>query len=112
MFLACARCPRPFRLRRCRQAISFQGGTALHEAARQHRKEIIELLISKGADVNAQSNDDFFGITPVDSAYKGYGSKKGRITPPKTLEKKRKEIADLLRKHGGKTGAELKAEGK
>ena len=92
--------------------ISFQGGTALHEAARQHRKEIIELLISKGADVNAQSNDDFFGITPVDSAYKGYGSKKGRITPPKTLEKKRKEIADLLRKHGGKTGAELKAEGK
>ena len=23
-----------------------------------------------------------------------------------------KEIADLLRKHGGKTGAELKAEGK
>jgi hypothetical protein len=30
----------------------------------------------------------------------------------KSEEDRSKKIADLLRKHGGKTGAELKAEGK
>ncbi|MAE31110.1 MAG: hypothetical protein CMO43_05890, partial [Verrucomicrobiales bacterium] len=44
-------------------------------------KEIAELLISKGADVNAI---DLNGMTPIDLADG--------------------EIADLLRKHGGKTG--------
>ena len=53
------------------------------------RKEMIELLIGNGADVNAM---DMRGRTPLDSA--------------------EEETADLLRKHGGKTGAELKAEGK
>ena len=62
-------------------------------AANGH-KEIVELLIANGADVNAKHN--MFG-TLLDH----------------TIRKKRTdEIADLLRKHGGKTGEELKAEGK
>ena len=60
--------------------------TALHLAK---TLEIAELLISKGADVNAETD---IGITPLDLAHG--------------------EIADLLRKHGGKTGEELKAAGK
>ena len=56
-------------------------------------KEIVELLIAEGADVNANAND---GKTPLDSA----------------IRYDRPELADLLRKHGGKTAKELKAEGK
>ena len=73
------------------------GWTPLHYAAYGGHKEIAELLIANGADVNAKSeskNGLFKGRTPLDSAeYKT-------------------EIADLLRKHGGKTAKELKAEGK
>ncbi len=66
------------------------GWTPLHEAASEGHKTIVELLITEGANVNAKDQD---GETPIDAAAKP-------------------EIADLLRKHGGKTGAELKAEGK
>ena len=69
------------------------GDTSLQVAAYQGHKEIAELLIAKGADVNAKGNN---GETPLDLA----------------ILVGRDEIADLLRKHGGKTGAELKAEGK
>ena len=62
--------------------------TPLHEAASWGQKGNIELLIANGANVNAK---DEAGKTPLDSATS--------------------EIADLLRKHGGKTGEELKAEG-
>jgi ankyrin repeat protein len=57
------------------------------------RKEIVELLITNGADVNAKDAD---GFTPLDTA----------------INSQHTEIADLLRKHGGKTGEELKAEDK
>ena len=57
------------------------------------RKVIVELLIAEGAHVNAKDED---GKTPLDA----------------TSVYSKKETADLLRKHGGKTGAELKAEGK
>ena len=93
--------------------VSFLGTTALHEAAYIHRKEIVALLIANGADINAKSNDDFKGVTPIDFANKGIGPRlRGRILSPSVLEKNRAEITDLLRKHGGKTGEELKAEGK
>jgi len=68
------------------------GTTPLHCAADRGYKEIAELLITEGADVNVK---DFYG-TPLDWA----------------IDFKRTETADLLRKHGGKTAAELKAEGK
>ena len=66
------------------------GITPLHWAAWRGRKEIVELLIANGADVNAK---EIGGDTPLDDVL---------------LDK---ETADLLRKHGGKTGEELKAEG-
>jgi len=69
------------------------GDTPLHSAAGHGHKEIAELLLAEGADVNAKEKN---GTTPLDSA--------ARFKHPET--------ADLLRKHGGKTGEELKAEGK
>ncbi len=70
-----------------------EGWTLLYTATFWQHKEIVERLIAAGADVNAS---DHLGITPLDLA----------VRNDKT------ETADLLRKHGGKTGEELKAEGK
>jgi len=69
--------------------------TPLHYAAYSSQKEVAELLIDKGADVNAKDKN---GKTPLDWA----------VDSPYSDE----ETAALLRKHGGKTGEELKAEGK
>ena len=69
------------------------GQTPLHIAASWGHKEVAELLIAAGADVNAK---DTRGETPLDRA----------IFTDET------ETTDILRKHGGKTGEELKAEGK
>jgi cytohesin len=75
----------------------WDGRTPLHLAALEGEKEIAELLIAAGADVNAKDDD---GDTPLDIA-----------THPDNSNKNKHETADLLRKHGGKTGEELKAEG-
>jgi len=58
-------------------------------------KEIAELLIENGAVVNVKlvGGDPHKGKTPLDAAN----------------ETNHPEIAGLLRKHGGKTGEELKA---
>ena len=69
------------------------GFTPLHEGSYTGQKEIVELLITCGADVNTMKID---GMTPLDMASFGNHN----------------EIAALLRNHGGKTGAELKAEGR
>ena len=73
------------------------GVTPLHASAGLGHKEIVELLIAEGADVNAGVNSDneHKGKTPLNAA----------------IEAGKNEIADLLRKHGGKTGEELKAAG-
>jgi len=73
------------------------GRTPLHYAATRGLKKIIELLIAKGADVNTKIEvGDYKGQTPLDGA----------------TQWNHPETADLLRKHGGKTSEELKAEGK
>ena len=66
----------------------FADGTPLHYAAANGHKEIAELLIEKGADLNAKDED---GGTPLDVA----------------ISFNRTEIADLIRVIGGKTGEEL-----
>ena len=66
---------------------------SIHEAAMQRNLEAVKQHIAAGADVNAK---DVNGYTPLDWA----------------IFNKDTETADLLRKHGGKTGEELKAEGK
>ena len=75
--------------------VDVKGGwmviTPLHMAALNGHKEIVELLIAKGADVNAKAED---GETPLDA----------------TIEFRHPQIADLLRKHGGRTGEELKTD--
>ena len=72
------------------------GETPLHLAALRGHKEIVELLIAAGADVNATS-------TPEETENK---FPQPSITP---LDHAKGEIADLLRKHGAKTGAWLLA---
>jgi len=73
------------------------GRTPLNYAATRGLKEIIELLIAKGADVNTKIEvGDYKGQTPLDGA----------------IQWNHPETADLLRNHGAKTAEELKAEGK
>ena len=73
------------------------GRTPLHYAATRGLKKIIELLIARGADVNTKIEvGDYKGQTPLDGA----------------IQWNHTETADFLRKHGGKTSEELKAEGK
>jgi len=74
-------------------AKDVDGINPLHYATWTDHKETVELLLDKGADVNAKDDG---GDTPLDVAMLGND----------------KETADLIRKHGGKTGEELKTAGK
>ena len=103
------------------------GVTPLHNAVGKGHKKIVELLIAEGADVNEKTND---GVTPLHfattkeiaelliaegadlNAKSESGIFKGRTPLDTVINFKNTETAELLRKHGGKTGKELKAEGK
>ena len=64
---------------------------ALIDAVAKGKTEAVQKCLAAGTDVNAMDEE---GKTPLDWA------------------KRRPEIVDLLRKHGGKTEKELEAEGK
>ena len=76
--------------------------TSLHFAAESGSNQIAEWLISIGQNINATDDCD---RTPLDLATEDQCC----IGPIKAAKNK---TADILRKHGGKTGEELKAEGK
>jgi len=65
---------------------------SIHDAAQKGNIEAVKQHLAAGADVNAQT---MHGETLLGVAFQG----------------EEKEIADLLRKHGGKMGEELKAAG-
>ena len=73
------------------------GDTVLHQVVRsyseKHASEVSELLITNGVQINERN---IRGHTPLDEA----------------LSNQRSKTADLLRKHDGKSGEELKAEEK
>ena len=79
--------------------ITDKGSTNLHVASARGHIKIVEILIENGADVNARDVDSRgTGDTPLDMAI--------------NKRKRHPKIAALLRTHGGKTGEELKAQGK
>ena len=106
--------------------------TPLLHAVVDGHKDVVELLIAKGADVNAKGGR---GLTPLHfsagfySGLRGRGgvgkemvelliangadvnAKDGRDYTPLDWAMSYPEIAELLRKLGGKTGEELKAAG-
>ena len=67
--------------------------TALHLASHMGSNETVEFLIANSAIVNSKNKD---GLTPLDFA----------------VRENESSAAMFLRKHGGKTAEELKAEGK
>ena len=68
------------------------GNSTMHRAAELGKIEIIKLLIENKADINFANK---LQATPLDYAIDQSA-----------------EVTNLLRKHGAKTGEELKAEGK
>ena len=102
------------------------GGTPLNDAAFSGHKEIVELLIAKGADVNAMRFDgsplhlaighkEIIEILIAKGADVNSKSKAFNQTPIDAAADNKffnqPDIIELLRKHGGKTGEELKAAG-
>jgi len=75
-------------------ARDVRGWIPLHQAVDQGHTLTAELLVSKGAEVNARMKGG--GFTTLDLAYMS----------------EQNGLAAFLRKHGAKTGAELKAERK
>ena len=78
------------------------GMTSLHLTSLGGHKEAAKMLIDSGALLNTIN---IHGETPLDTALKDFKVDLQRAKSNK------KEIADLLRKLGGKTGKELKAAG-
>ena len=95
---------------------AVSGRTPLHNAARKGHKEIAELLIAKGANLDAKDKDGttplhittLFGHKEIAELLIAKGadldaqSKRGQT--PLDMAITNPAIADLLRKHGGKRG--------
>ena len=103
-----------------------EGATPLHYAVSEGHQEIVKLLIKKGADLNEKDMDGWIPLL--------YASAEGQVevvdlliaagTDVNTKDRdgdtslnwaiirNHTKTADLLRKHGGKTGEQLKVEGK
>ena len=73
------------------------GGTPLHLAAHNGQNEIVELLIANDANMNAKIE---------------LGKWKDQTPLSLAIQNNQTKTAKLLRKNGGKTGEELKTEGK
>ena len=80
------------------------GNTPLMHAVYGYKKDTVELLLKSGAEVNLLYD---MGFTAFDII-----NLKAEVAKKEGQQKLLLEIADLLRKHGAKTGEELKAEGK
>ena len=102
------------------------GITPLHSATMNNNKDIVEFLVANKAAVNSKSKEGLH--TPLFFAsQKGYDKitkllilngaevnlkdKRGNTPLDIAIFKKHPKTADLLRKHGAKTGEELKAAG-
>ena len=85
-----------------------RGRTPLHFSAHEGHIEVTDLLIRKEANLNAKTND---GFTPLDSTKQNDDDRTKFQLNRELLAQNRIVIADLLRKHGGKTEKELKAAG-
>ena len=102
------------------------GYTPLQQATFGGHKEVAELLIAAGADVDAMGGDRWTALLlaagdghkeiaelliakGADVNAKGWSESTPLLA---AVENGHKEIADLLRKHGGKNQREMKAEAK
>ena len=84
-----------------------KGKTPLYQASLGAHKEIAELLIAKGADVNAKTDGGFAKPIPKEGQL---GLHLFILTPlDEAIRRKQTATADLLRKHGGKTKKDLEA---
>ena len=82
----------------------------LYYAAMYGHKEIVELLIANGADVNLRSGMVVKTEDGSDGEQAAQEIMNNKTALDMAYGSKHMEVVDLLRKHGGKTGAELKAE--
>ena len=89
--------------------------TALQVAMFANSTEMAELFINKGTDLNIYlylHNAAVNGYKEIAGGANVNAMSHNDLTPLDAAEDEYPKIADLLRKHGGKTAEELKAEGK
>jgi ankyrin repeat protein len=87
---------------------------SIASAAFKGNIEAVKQHLAAGTDVNAQNLNGFYPLTSAASWAKGADvnvKSSGKTPLDWAIKQLHLETADLLRKHGGKTGEELKAEG-
>ena len=80
------------------------GNTPLMHAVLAYEKDTVELLLKSGVEVNLLYDKGFTAFDIINL--------RSEAVKREEQQELLSEIADLLRKHGGKTAEELKAEGK